>query len=115
MSSDMRMFTGAEKIKISPPLNECQNSTNKSNELKSYKQEKEQYLSMISEVGDLETEIYNLNVEKGRTLDELDKIEGSKVKNNQMINRRRQLEAMLLSNDRRMNDIRHELRAMKFL
>ena len=41
---------------------------------KKYKQEKDSYISMISEVGEMETILNNCNLEKRKILVEIDKI-----------------------------------------
>lgn len=41
---------------------------------KRYKQEKDAYISMISEIGDMETILTNCNTEKKKIIHEIDKI-----------------------------------------
>ena len=48
--------------------------------VRSYKEEKEEYLNMIEEVGTMETAMLNCNVEKRRIMSEIDRIDETKIK-----------------------------------
>ena len=47
---------------------------------------------MIEEVGDMETILTNCNLEKKKILTELDRIDDTRIKTKDIINRRRRLE-----------------------
>ena len=63
---------------------EREGSYSRSPKNKRYRQEKEQCISLISEVGDMETILTNCNVEKKKILAEMDKIDETKVKTREM-------------------------------
>ena len=50
---------------------------------------------MLSQVGDLEQNLLNCNLEKKKMLTQMDKIDATKVKTKDMINKRRRLDDQL--------------------
>ena len=80
-----------------------------------YQEEKSKYISMLSQVGDLEADLLNYNMEKKKILAEMDKIDDTKMKTKDMINRRRRLEDEANIQDNKIKRVKEELRKMKAL
>lgn len=57
----------------------------------SYTEEKSKYISILDQVGELEQDLLSFNTEKKKLLNEMDKIDDTKVKTREMISRRRRL------------------------
>jgi chromosome segregation ATPase len=82
---------------------------------RSYKEEKEDYLTMIESVGSMESQMLGCNMEKKKILAEMDKIDETRVKTKEMISRRRRLEVELQNQERRLDHIKNELKKMKVM
>lgn len=63
----------------------------------------------------METVLLSCNLEKKKILAEMDKIDDTKVKNRQMINRRRRLEDDLRYQEDKIFKIKEQLKKMKAL
>lgn len=83
--------------------------------LKSYKEEKEDYLSMIESVGTMESQMLGCNLEKKKILAEIDKIDETRIKTKEMISKRRRLEVELQNQERKLEHVRAELKKMKVM
>ena len=70
---------------------------------------------MLSQVGELEADLLSYNMQKKRMLAEMDKIDDSKVKTKDMINKRRKLEDQISSQENKIKRVKDELRKMKAL
>lgn len=70
---------------------------------------------MLSQVGDLEADLLSYNMEKKKILNEMDKIDDTKVKTKEMISRRRKLEEEATMQDDRIRRVKEELKKMKAL
>lgn len=58
---------------------------------------------MLSQVGELEADLLSYNLEKKRMLQEMDKIDDTKVKTKDMIAKRRKLENEITAQDNRIH------------
>ncbi len=70
---------------------------------------------MLSQVGELEADLLSYNMQKKRMLAEMDKIDDTKVKTKDMINKRRKLEDQISSQENKIKRVKDELRKMKAL
>lgn len=68
---------------------------------------------MLSQVGELEADLLSYNMQKKRMLAEMDKIDDTKVKTKDMINKRRKLEDQISSQENKIKRVKDELRKMK--
>ena len=82
---------------------------------RSYKEDKEEYLSIISEVGEMETALLNCNLEKKRIQQELDKIDNVKIKTKDIISKRRRLEVELQNEEEKLGHVKIQLKKLKVI
>lgn len=70
---------------------------------------------MLFQVGELEADLLSYNMQKKKMLAQMDKIDDTKVKTKDMINKRRKLEDQISSQENKIKRVKDELRKMKAL
>jgi hypothetical protein len=109
-------MTGKGREKTSPRLqSENRASPRVQNNSRTYKEEKEDYLTMIESVTVMESQMLACNLERKKILAEMDRIDETKIKTKDMISRRRRLEVELQNQERKLEHIKSELKKMKVL
>lgn len=102
-------------VRVSPRIDKPAAGQPLSPKKRGYREEKEDYLSMIESVGSLESQMLAANLERKKVLAEMDKIDETRVKTKEMIARRRRLEVELQNLERRQEHVRTELKKMKVM
>ena len=63
----------------------------------------------------MESQMLSCNLQKKKILADIDRIDETRVKTKEMISKRRRLEIQLQNNERKMDNIRGELKKMKVM